>query len=174
MCWCSRSLSWASLMVPFATPVVSQVGSWLCHMSVCPRTSWWLASAKATTWSAPDQSNWPWVPPDHLARPPTPPSSARPYNREHSRWLNLDGRPANGSDTPQPTGKGAWIVSTHRARLFTRDDLRDAKEYRRHREHPLTRMRCAEGTLFQPRCNTDRAGRSLSLRGGRPAGCRAG
>ena len=61
MCLCSRSLSWALLMVPLATPVVSQSGSWLCHSSVCPRTSWPCCSANWTRRSAPDQSYVPWV-----------------------------------------------------------------------------------------------------------------
>ena len=61
MCWCSRSRSWVSLIVPLPTPVVSQVGSWLCQTRVCPRISWSLALANATSWSAPDQSNAPWV-----------------------------------------------------------------------------------------------------------------
>jgi hypothetical protein len=48
-------------MVPLATPVVSQVGSWLCQSRVWPRTSCPLASAKLTRRSAPDQSKTPCV-----------------------------------------------------------------------------------------------------------------
>ena len=54
-------MSWELLMVPFATPVVSQSGNWLCHSSVCPRTSCPCCSAKLTRVSASDQSNWPWT-----------------------------------------------------------------------------------------------------------------
>src|SRR5579862_5766743 len=61
MSCCSRLLSWDLLIVPFDTPVVSQVGSWLCQHSVCPRTSWLLAFAKAIRLSAPLQSNVPCV-----------------------------------------------------------------------------------------------------------------
>src|SRR5215469_11029012 len=46
-------------MLPFATPVVSQFGNWLCHSSVWPRTREWFASANATRLSAPDQSKTP-------------------------------------------------------------------------------------------------------------------
>ena len=46
-------------MVPLATPVVSQSGSWLCHSSVWPRMSWLFAWANATSWSAWDQSKIP-------------------------------------------------------------------------------------------------------------------
>jgi len=35
---------------------LSQVGSWLCHTSVCPRTTWPLASALAMSASAAAQS----------------------------------------------------------------------------------------------------------------------
>ena len=55
-CLCTRSRSWALLMVPLPTPVVSQFGSWLCQSSVWPRTSWSCWRAKATRRSAPDQS----------------------------------------------------------------------------------------------------------------------
>src|SRR6266571_4801347 len=56
MCLCRRSRSCALVMVPSLTPVVSQPGSWLCHIKVCPRTSWPCCWAKVTRRSAADQS----------------------------------------------------------------------------------------------------------------------
>lgn len=60
-CLWSRSSSCALLIVPLATPVVSQFGSWLCHRSTWPRTSWWFCSANWTRRSPPDQSYVPCV-----------------------------------------------------------------------------------------------------------------
>jgi hypothetical protein len=59
MCSSSSDMSWELAMLPFATPVVSQVGSWLCHKSLYPRTRRRCASAKPTRASAPDQLNTP-------------------------------------------------------------------------------------------------------------------
>ena len=55
------SRSCVGVMVPLATPVVSQFGSWLCQTSVWPRTRWWFARANATSWSACEKSSTPCV-----------------------------------------------------------------------------------------------------------------
>jgi hypothetical protein len=56
MWFCSSARSCAELIEPFATPVVSQSGSWLCPVSVWPRISCRFACAKLTISSAWDQS----------------------------------------------------------------------------------------------------------------------
>src|SRR5262245_20997593 len=61
MCLCNRLRSSVLSIVPFATPLVSQSGNWLCQRSVCPRTSWPCCRANATRRSPPDQSYVPCV-----------------------------------------------------------------------------------------------------------------
>src|SRR4051794_31011147 len=59
MCFFRIARSSVLSIVPFATPVVSHDGSWLCQTRVWPRTSWWFAFAKATRRSAGAQLYWP-------------------------------------------------------------------------------------------------------------------
>ena len=55
MCWCRIASSSSSVNVP----EVSHAGSWLCHTSVWPRTTWRWARAWATSRSAAEKSRTP-------------------------------------------------------------------------------------------------------------------